>query len=110
MKQLLVVKDGTPYAAKIGGSTIASFAEVNLLDEGAIAYFTKATNGTYTLLTATFTGVAFTGTLEALTGNAQNYTPAGTISVGQVTGDVILAVGSGNSTIGGYNVFLGYQY
>lgn len=100
MKQLLVVKDGTPYAAKIGGSTIADFTEVNLLAEGAIAYFTKATNGTYTMLSATFTGLAFTGTLEALTGNSQNYTPAGTISIGQVTGDVILAVGSGDSTIG----------
>ena len=40
MKHILIAKD-VAYAAKTGSGTIASIDEVNLLAEGAIAFFNK---------------------------------------------------------------------
>ncbi len=41
MKQILVTKTATAYAAKTGGGTISGINEINLLDTGAIAVFTE---------------------------------------------------------------------
>lgn len=41
MKQILVGKAGLAYAAKSGGGTISGINELNLLDTGALAVFTK---------------------------------------------------------------------
>lgn len=41
MERSMIVKAGVAYAAKIGGGTIASVSEINLLTEGALAFFTE---------------------------------------------------------------------